>query len=75
MNEKYDMFPETGERIVYVRPVNTADLPEDVREQVGDAGVVYAVHDAAGAPLALGRARRMAFVRAPHNDLAPVPVQ
>lgn len=75
MNEKFHGVPETGERIVYVRPVEVAELPEEIREQVGDLGTVYAVHDSDGAQLALVRDRRMAFALARQNDMAPVPVQ
>lgn len=74
MNEKYAGIPETGERIVYVRPVDVADLPDEVRAQVGDVGIIYAVHDADGERLALVRDRRMAFLLARQNDLAPVAV-
>jgi len=31
------------ERIVYVRPVSTAILPDDVREELGNIDEVYAV--------------------------------
>ena len=40
------------ERIVYVRPVSTAILPDDVREELGNIDEVYAVHSAAGERLA-----------------------
>lgn len=75
MNEKFEVFPETGERIVYVRPVDASELPDDVRAQVGETGTVYALHDSDGAPLALVRDRRMAYALARQNDMAPVPLQ
>ncbi len=62
------------DRIVYVRSVNAADLPEDVQAQVGDAKTLYAVHDASGERLALVADRKMAFLLARQNDLAPVTV-
>lgn len=74
MNTQYDFGPENGERIVYVRPVAVADLPEDVRQHAGGRDVIYAVHDADGERLALVADRRMAFVLARQNDLAPVSV-
>jgi hypothetical protein len=74
MNEKFHGLPETGERIVYVRPVPVAELPDEVRAQVGDVGIIYAVHDADGERLALVRDRRMAFALARQNDMAPVSV-
>lgn len=74
MNEKFQAFPETGERIVYVRPVDVADLPEELRAQVGGLSTIYAVHDADGAQLALVADRRLAFALARQNDFAPVNV-
>lgn len=74
MNMKYD-FNDTGaERIVYVRAVNVADLPAEVQEQAQGAEQLYAVHDASGERLALVADRRMAFILARQNDMAPVPV-
>lgn len=67
-----------GPKIVYVRSVAVADLPEETREQVveqlGDAGVIYSVNDADGAQIALVADRAMAFHLAMANDLAPVSV-
>lgn len=74
MDTKYDFLPEEGERIVYVRPVKAADLPEEVRAQLGGLDELYAVHDASGERLALVRDRKLAFVLARQNDLAPVNV-
>ena len=62
------------ERVVYVRPVSTAILPDDVREELGNIDEVYAVHSAAGERLALVAERDMAFVLARQNDLSPVAV-
>lgn len=74
MDTKYDALPGGGDRIVYVRPVKVADLPEDVRAQAGGLEELYAVHDASGERLALVSDRRLAFVLARQNDLAPVNV-
>lgn len=74
MNTKFDFGPETEERIVYVRPVDVAELPEEVQAQVQGAEQLYAVHSADGERLALVRDRHMAFVLARQNDLAPVTV-
>ncbi|QPM92137.1 DUF1150 family protein [Pseudooceanicola algae] len=67
-----------SDRIVYVRPVNTADLPEEVQEEIESElpGLerLFAVHNADGERLALVRDRDMAFVLARENDLAPVTV-
>ncbi len=74
MNQSYDFGPEAEGRIVYVRPVATKDLPEEVREQVGGTKTVFAVHNSEGERLALVRDRHLAFALARQNDLAPVSV-
>ena len=65
---------QSDARMVYVRAVAVADLPEDVQVEAGDIETLYALHDAAGARLALVKDRRMAFSLALQNDLAPVSV-
>lgn len=74
MDTKFDFGPEAGERIVYVRPVAVADLPDDLRAQAAGMETIYALHDAQGARIALVADRRMAFLLARQNDLAPVSV-
>lgn len=74
MNMKHDFTPETLGNTVYVRPVAVDSLPPDVREHVGDAEVLYALHGPDGERLALVKDRSMAFVLARQNDLAPVSV-
>ncbi len=75
MDVKYDFGPETGEeRIVYVRPVAVADLPEELQSQLGGVDRLYAVHDTNGERLALVKDRGLAFVLARQNDFAPVSV-
>lgn len=74
MDRKYDFGAETGERIVYVRPVAVADLPPEVRARAGDLETIWAVHDEDGERLALVADRRLAFILARQNDLAPVNV-
>jgi hypothetical protein len=74
MEERFD-FGKTEERaIVYVRPVDVADLPEDLREQVGDLTTLYAVHSEEGERLALVDNRNLAFQVARQNNLDPVTV-
>ncbi|MDR5652330.1 DUF1150 family protein [Ruixingdingia sedimenti] len=74
MDVPFDFGPETGDRIVYVRPVAVADLPEDLRAQVGGLDVIYSVHRPDGERLALVRDRKLAFLLARQHDLAPVNV-
>ncbi len=77
METPYD-FEDGGiietEKLVYVRAVKAADLPEDVREQVPGVKELFAVHNASGERLALVRDRDTAFILARQNDLAPVTV-
>ena len=63
---------ELGKGIVYVKPILAAELPDEVREQVGDLEEVYAVHNAAGEQLALVADRKLAFHLARENDMQPV---
>lgn len=74
MDTKYDFGPVSGERIVYVREVPVAELPEEIRAQAMGLETLYAVHDASGERLALVKDRRMAFMLARQNDMAPVSV-
>ncbi|MFD1341698.1 DUF1150 family protein [Litorisediminicola beolgyonensis] len=74
MHTKYDFSQLDEGRVVYVRPVSVADLPEDVKEQAMGQDTLYAVHRADGERLALVKDRKLAFVLARQNDLAPVTV-
>ncbi|MGB3316108.1 MAG: DUF1150 family protein [Albidovulum sp.] len=74
MHTKYDFGSENGDRIVYVREVLVADLPEDIRAQAMGQDTLYAVCGADGERLALVKDRRMAFILARQNDMAPVSV-
>ena len=73
MDTQYE-FKQEADLIVYVRAVEVADLPEDVRAQAEGLDRLYAVHDATGERLALVKDRHLAFVLARQNDLAPVTV-
>lgn len=75
MTENFDITaPEGSEPIVYVRPVEVADLPEAIRAEAGDLGTLYALHRPNGQQLALVRDRKLAFMLARQNDLTPVSV-
>ena len=77
METRFDIDKETegdGLPIVYVRPVDVADLPQDVQRQAMGAERLYAVHSEDGERLALVRNRELAFMLARQNDLAPVNV-
>lgn len=74
MNTPFDLTTGMQERIVYVRAVDVAELPDEVREGSAGLSQIYAVHAADGERLALVRDRDMAFVLARQNDFAPVTV-
>jgi hypothetical protein len=65
---------EDDKRIVYVREVKTADLPEEVRARTGDIDHLYAIHATNGAVLALVPDRAQAFIVARQNEFSPVSV-
>lgn len=74
MDHEFEFDTNEEDRIVYVRSVNPKDLPDEIREQVGDADILYAVHNEDGERLALVKERSLAFVLARQNDLTPVAV-
>ncbi|WP_170332000.1 DUF1150 family protein [Ruegeria arenilitoris] len=73
MNTPIELNAE-GDRIVYVKAVDVADLPREVREQAGDLDQLYAVHDSDGQQLALVADRKLAFNLAREHDYSPVAV-
>ena len=74
MNTPFDFQDTDQDRLVYIRPVDVADLPEDMRDQAEGRDHVYAVHTAEGERLALVADRKLAFILARQNDFAPVHV-
>ncbi|KFI29725.1 DUF1150 family protein [Paenirhodobacter enshiensis] len=74
MDTKYDFGAETGERIVYVRPVAVTELPAEVQAQVRGLDHLYALHAANGERLALVKDRWMAFALARENDATALSV-
>ncbi|MBZ4023217.1 hypothetical protein CKO11_12190 [Rhodobacter sp. TJ_12] len=78
MDHKFDFGPamggESSERIVYVRPVAVADLPEEIRQQARGLTQLYALHDANGERLALVKDRWMAFHLARENEAVALSV-
>lgn len=74
MNTPFDFKEADQSNLVYVRPVEVAELPDEVRDEVGDTKTIYAVHRADGERLALVKDRNLAFMLARQNDFAPVTV-
>ncbi|WP_372573817.1 DUF1150 family protein [Ruegeria jejuensis] len=73
MNTPHDLKTD-ADRIVYVKAVDVADLPDKLRSQAGDLEQIYAVHDTSGQQLALVADRKLAFVLAREHDYMPVTV-
>lgn len=74
MNTPFEGLPQGADRIVYVREVAVDDLPDEVREQVGDVAMIWSVHGADGRQLALVADRKLAFHLAREHDFTPVSV-
>lgn len=74
MNTPFDFGSEGNGNIVYIKSVDVAELPDELREQAGDIKQLYAVCTEAGEQLAFVKDRNMAFMLARQNDLAPVAV-
>lgn len=58
-------------RIVYIRAIDTAEVPEAVASGV-TAPLLYAIHDASGKRLAVLADREAAFVVARQHEMTPV---
>lgn len=74
MKTPFDFGTDAKSNIVYIKSVNVAELPQEVRDEAGDNTQLYAVCTEAGEQLALVKDRDLAFVLARQNDLAPVAV-
>lgn len=74
MNTPFEGLPQGADRIVYVREIAVDELPDEVREQVGDIQVIWSVHGADGRQLALVADRKLAFHLAREHDFTPVSV-
>lgn len=74
MNTPFDFKTLETDRLVYIRPVDVARLPDEMRAQVMGRETVYGVHSPEGQCLALVKDRKLAFALARQNDFAPVNV-
>ena len=70
MQTDFDFSTVTG-GMVYVKPVEVSDLPEDVQTQIVGVEQVFSVHDPDGQQIALVADRRLAFDLARQNDYTP----
>ncbi|MFT6169558.1 MAG: hypothetical protein ACJAR9_001677 [Celeribacter sp.] len=74
MDANFDNLPTADEKIVYVRSVLVADLPDEVREKAGDMERIYSVHNSDGDRMALVADLKLAFDLAREHDFSPVSV-
>ena len=73
MNTKFN-FDAIDGQVVYVKPVDVADLPDEIREKAGSLEQLFSVHDSDGQQLALVANRQLAFALARKHDMTPVTV-
>lgn len=71
MNTKFDLS-EMGGNSVYVKQIEVANLPDELREQAGEFVHVFAVHNAKGETLALAATNELAVHLALQNNMQPV---
>ena len=74
MTNEHNTTQLNAGRIVYIRPIAVADLPDDLRQKANGLVTLYAIGSETGERLALVRDRDLAFVVARQNDLTPVSV-
>lgn len=70
MQTPYPFVPDG--KIAYIRQIDVATLPQDIRAQVPSGTEVWGVHNHEGECLALTQDRSTAFFVARENDLEPV---
>lgn len=76
MNTKQELRA-LGENIVYLRPVDVADLPDDVRAEAAEVATktLFAVHNTEGEQVALVASADVASHLAKANELQLVTLQ
>lgn len=73
MNTKLNL-PILADKIVYVKPVEVADLPPEVQEQAGNLKELFSVHNSQGDQIALVADRALAFALARQHELTAMTV-
>ncbi len=73
MNTKFDLS-QMSANIVYLKPMNTADLPDEVRDQAGDMERIFAVHNGEGEKVAYVADLTFASHLAAENNVEIVPL-
>lgn len=67
-------FENQSARMVYVKPIDVRDLPQDLQDQAEGLETLFAVHDADGQQLALVANETLAFALARQHNYAPQPL-
>ena len=73
MDMKQELKALAG-NMIYLKPVATADLPDEVREQAGSQETLFAVHNTKGEQVALVADPVVAREMAAANDMTLVTV-
>ncbi|SHG91967.1 Protein of unknown function [Cognatiyoonia sediminum] len=73
MQRKHELKALAG-NMIYLKPVATSDLPDEVREDAGSLGTVFAVHNTEGEQVALVANEAIAADLAAQNDMQVVSV-
>ena len=73
MQTPFDFESAVG-RMVYVKPVDVNELPEEMQSQAEGLEQIFAVHNAEGQQLALVANRELAYHLAREHDYAPQPL-
>ena len=68
MNTPFNGLPQGADRIVYVREVAVAELPDEVREQMDGLEVIWSVHGADGRQPVYHHFARPALRRTPARE-------
>jgi hypothetical protein len=74
MNAKFDLA-EMGANAVYVKLIEVADLPSELREKAGDLEHLFSVYNTKGEQLALVATNELAVHLALENDMQPMTLQ
>ncbi len=74
MDTKFKGLPGGEDRIVYIRPVAVAELPDEIRQQAEGLETIWSVHRPDGMRVALVRDKALAFALSLQNEMVPVSV-
>ena len=67
-----DQFGVLEDRIVYLKPIDKADVPDEVFEEIGDIDQLWSVHNSEGEQLALVGDLNQAYYMAREFSYSPM---